>query len=152
MIFTYLLIPDRLAQSVTTDACLTADQGVSEFDPGPVRYFCEDWSWNKLNFFGHSPPFCWFIQEGLLSVKGKSMCTKYLLPLVQALLCELKTDMIIAADLDVKQKKNIKLFVRIQHVSYLPFMPNEMSWIGPGHFRCWAVFVMFIQILIDNYV
>ena len=58
------------------------------------------------------------------------MCTKYWLPLVQALLCELKTDMIVAADLDVKQnktKKNIKLFVRIQHVSYLPFMPNEMS-------------------------
>ena len=66
----------------------------------------------------------------LLSVKGKSMCTKFWLPLVQALLCELKTDMIVAADLDVKQtkkKKNIKLFVRIQHVSYLPFMPNEIS-------------------------
>ena len=46
----------------------------------------------------------------------------------QALLCELKTDMIVAADLDVKQqKKNIKLFVRIQHVSYIPFMPNEIS-------------------------
>ena len=29
----------------------------------------------------------------LLSVKGKSMCTKFWLPLVQALLCELKTDM-----------------------------------------------------------
>ena len=38
----HLLIPGRLAQSVTTDACLTADQGVSEFDPGPVRYFSED--------------------------------------------------------------------------------------------------------------
>ena len=48
MIFTYLLVPGRLAQSVTTDACLTADQGVSEFDPGPVRYCSEDWSWNKL--------------------------------------------------------------------------------------------------------
>ena len=63
----------------------------------------------------------------LLSVKGKSMCTKFWLPLVQALLCELKTDMIVAADLDVKQKKPIKLFVWIQHVSYLPFMPNEIS-------------------------
>ena len=38
------------------------------------------------------------------------MCTKYLLPLVQALLCELKTDMIVAADLDVKQKKKHKTF------------------------------------------
>ena len=46
----------------------------------------------------------------LLSVKGKSMCTKFWLPLVQALLCELKTDMIVAADLDVKQKKNHKTF------------------------------------------
>ena len=56
------------------------------------------------------------------------MCTKFWLPLVQALLCELKTDMIVAADFNVKQKKtNIKLFVRIQHVSYLPFMPNEIS-------------------------
>ena len=36
------------------------------------------------------------------------MCTKHLLPLVQALLCELKTDMIVAADLDVKQKKKTK--------------------------------------------
>ena len=64
----------------------------------------------------------------LLSVKGNSMRTKFWLPLVQALLCELKTDTIVAADLDVKQKnKNIKVFVRIQHVSYLPFMPNEIS-------------------------
>ena len=54
------------------------------------------------------------------------MCTKYWLPLVQALLRELKTNMIVVADLDVKQKKNI-FFVRIQHVSYLPFMPDEMS-------------------------
>ena len=44
VIFTYVLMPGRVAQSVTTDACLTADQGGSEFDPGPVRYFCEDWS------------------------------------------------------------------------------------------------------------
>ena len=59
--------------------------------------------------------------------------------------------MIVVADLDVKQKKNI-FFVRIQHVSYLPFMPDEMSWIGPVHFGCWAVCVMFIQILIEQYV
>ena len=46
-----------------------------EFDPGPVPYFCGDWSWN--NFYGHSPPFRWFIQEGLLSVTSESMCTNY---------------------------------------------------------------------------
>ena len=34
-----------------------------------------DWSWN--NFYGHSPPFHWIIQEGLLSVTSESMCTKY---------------------------------------------------------------------------
>ena len=46
-----------------------------EFDPGPVPYFRGDWSWN--NFYGHSPPFRWFIQEGLLSVTSESMYTNY---------------------------------------------------------------------------
>ena len=46
-----------------------------EFDPGPVPYFRGDWSWN--NFYGHSPSFRWFIQEGLLSVTSESMCTNY---------------------------------------------------------------------------
>ena len=45
------------------------------FDPSPVPYFHGDWSWN--NFYGHSPPFRWIIQEGLLSVTSESMCTKY---------------------------------------------------------------------------
>ena len=46
-----------------------------KFDPGPVPYFCGDWSWN--DFYSHSPPFRWFIQEGLLSVTSESMCTNY---------------------------------------------------------------------------
>ena len=46
-----------------------------EFDPGPVPYFRGYWSWN--NFYGHSPPFRWFIQEGLSSVTSESMCTNY---------------------------------------------------------------------------
>ena len=46
-----------------------------EFNPGPIPYFRGDWSWN--NFYGHSPPFRWFIQEGLLSVTSESMCTNY---------------------------------------------------------------------------
>ena len=46
-----------------------------EFDSGPIPYFRGDWSWN--NFYGHSPPFHWFIQEGLLSVTSESMCTNY---------------------------------------------------------------------------
>ena len=45
------------------------------FDPGPVPYFRGDWSWN--NFYGRSPPFRWFIQEGLLSFTSESMCTNY---------------------------------------------------------------------------
>ena len=40
-----------------------------EFDPGPVPYFRGDWSWN--DFYGHSPPFRWFIQEGFVSYKRK---------------------------------------------------------------------------------
>ena len=46
-----------------------------EFDHGPVPYFRGDWSWN--NIYCHSPPFRWFIQEGLLSVTSESMCTNY---------------------------------------------------------------------------
>ena len=40
-----------------------------EFDPGPVQYFRGDWSRN--NFYGHSSPFRWIIQEGLFSYKQK---------------------------------------------------------------------------------
>ena len=46
-----------------------------KFDPGPVPYFRGDWSWN--NFYGHSSPFPWIVQECLLSVARESMCTKY---------------------------------------------------------------------------
>ena len=55
-----------------------------EFDPGPVPYFRGDWSWN--NFYGHSPPFRWFIQEGFLSVTSESMCTNYWLTACSSLL------------------------------------------------------------------
>ena len=46
-----------------------------ELDHGPVQYFRWDWSWN--NFYGHSPPFRWIIQEGLLSVTRISYKGKY---------------------------------------------------------------------------
>ena len=46
-----------------------------EFDPGPVSNFRPDSS--GYNFHGHSPPFRWSIQEGLLAVTRESMCTKY---------------------------------------------------------------------------
>ena len=54
-----------------------------EFDPGPVPYFLGDWSWN--DFYGLSPPFCWFIQEGLLSFTSESMCTNYWLTVCSSL-------------------------------------------------------------------
>ena len=55
-----------------------------EFDPGPVPYYRGDWSWN--NFYGHSPPFRWLIQEGLLSVTSENMYTKYWLTACSSLL------------------------------------------------------------------
>ena len=70
--------PGRVAQSVTclaTDACLTADPGVASSIPVRSHTFVEIWPWN--DFYGHSPPFRWFIQEGLLSVTSESMCTNY---------------------------------------------------------------------------
>ena len=62
-------VPGRVAQSVTclaTDASLTADPGVASSIPAQSHIF-----------YGHSPPFRWIIQEGLLSVTSKSMYTKY---------------------------------------------------------------------------
>ena len=53
------------------------------FDPNPVAYFCGDWLWN--NFYSHSPLFCWFIQNGVLSVTSKSMCTSYWLTVCSSL-------------------------------------------------------------------
>ena len=54
-----------------------------EFNPGPVPYFHGDLSWN--NFYDHYPPFRWIIQEGLLSVTSKSMCTNYWLTVYSSL-------------------------------------------------------------------
>ena len=72
-------IPGRVARLVTclaTDASLTADPGVMSSIPAWFHTFVGiDCSWN--NFYGHSPPFRWIIQEGLLSVTSEGMCTKY---------------------------------------------------------------------------
>ena len=67
-------LPGRVAQSnVSGYRCLSDCRSRGrEFDPGPVPYFRGDWSWN--NFYGHSPPLRWIIQEGLLSVTSESMC------------------------------------------------------------------------------
>ena len=55
-----------------------------EFYLGPVPYFGGDWSWNNIS--DHSPPYPLFIQEGLLSVSSKSMCTKYWLTACSSML------------------------------------------------------------------
>ena len=84
-----------------------------EFDYDPVPYFCGDCSWN--NFYDHSPPFRWIIQEGLLSVTSESMYTKYWLTACSSLSrkkCYVRwTDrpaMTIAVDLGRKAKKQTK--------------------------------------------
>ena len=41
--------------------------------PGPIL----SWRLIMKSFLRHSPSFRWIIQEGLLSVTSKSMCTKY---------------------------------------------------------------------------
>ena len=75
---------------MATDACLTADLGVASWIPAQSHTFEEidrdiismvillpiaESSWN--NFYGHSPPFRWIIQEGLMSDTIESMCIKY---------------------------------------------------------------------------
>ena len=67
--------PGCLAQWVkclATDASLTADPRVPRSIPARSHTFMEIWN----NFYCHSPPFGWIIQEGLLSVTSESICTK----------------------------------------------------------------------------
>ena len=91
----------------------------------PGTILCGGWSWN--NFYCHSPPFRWFIQEGLLSVTSKSMCTNYLLTTCSSLPKKSVvrwTDcppMTIAVDWDIKQQNktvslsNLLPLVLVQH-------------------------------------
>ena len=63
----------QLVTCLATGASLTADPGVGLSILAWSHTFY-DWSWK--NFYGHSPPFRWIIQEGLLSVQacpGKSV-------------------------------------------------------------------------------
>ena len=66
---------------LATDGSLTAYPGVASLIPAR-SHTCGDWSWN--NFYGHSTPFRWIIQEGLWSVTRESMCTNYWLTALQA--------------------------------------------------------------------
>ena len=83
-----------------------------EFDPGLVPYFRGDWSWN--NFDSHFPPYRWIMQEGLLSVTSKSMCTKYWLTASSSLLRKSvvrwtdRPTMTMAVDLGRKATKTTK--------------------------------------------
>ena len=74
-----------------------------EFDPGPVPYFCGDWSW--IYFYGHSPPFRWFIQEGLWKYVQEVLVNP-LLKLAQEKVClgELTAPLTIAVDWGVKHQ------------------------------------------------
>ena len=70
-------LPGRVRQLVTCLATAVSSLQIQGWwfrsRPGPILR--GDWSWNNL--YSHSPPFCWIIQEGLLSVTSESMCTKY---------------------------------------------------------------------------
>ena len=97
-----------------------------EFDPGPVPYFRGDWSWN--NFYGHSPPFRWFIREGLLSVTSESMCTNYWLTACSSLprkkygKCTDRPAMTIAVDLGRKAPK------QTNKLTSRPIQFNRKKW------------------------
>ena len=72
MLILILQVLGRVAQSVTcltADMCLTADLGVSSLIPALSHTFMEIIS----GPFSSLP----LIQEGMLSVKSESMCTKY---------------------------------------------------------------------------
>ena len=112
-----------------------------EFDPCPVPYFRGDWSWT--NFYGHSPPFRWFIQEGLLSVTSESMCTNYWLTACSSLPRKSvvrwtdRPAMTIAVDLGRKATKqtnkqtNKQYWCYLYHLCYLhnAYIESRLSWL-----------------------
>ena len=68
--------PRRAVGNVSSYRCVSDCRSrCREFDPGLVPSFRGIWPWT--NFYGHSSPFRWFIQEGLLSVTSESVCTNY---------------------------------------------------------------------------
>ena len=72
--------PRRAVGNVSgTDASLTADPGVASSIPSRSHTFVE------IDHEIISPPFRWFIQEGLLSVTSESMCRKYWLTVCSSL-------------------------------------------------------------------
>ena len=75
-------VPGRIAQSVTclaTDACLTADPGVTSSIPVRSHTF-EEIDHEMISTV------ILLIQEGLLSVTSESMCTNYWLTACSSLL------------------------------------------------------------------
>ena len=108
-----------------------------KFNPGPVPYFHLDLSWT--NFYCHFPPFCWIIQEGLLSVTNESMCKKYSTGYLLIHACPEKnvvrwfdhSTMTIAIDLGHKATKRLTLqnrsasFISLHFLS--PLMLCNMS-------------------------
>ena len=118
---------------------------------GPVLYFRGDWSWN--NFYSHSTPFGWIIQEGLLLVTSKSMCTKYLLTACSAYQekCVVRwTDrhaLTIAVDFGRKATKQTNTLISIIPVismyfqskgktewNLIRYLSSEASWSGSTQF------------------
>ena len=78
--FVIVVFPDhthllflQLVTYLTTDTCLTADPGVESLIPAQSHTFVEIDHEKNIRLF----PFLLLIQEGLLSVTSKIICTKY---------------------------------------------------------------------------
>ena len=156
-------MPGRVAQSVMSGYRCVSDcrSRGREFDPCPVPYFRGDWSWNY--FYGHSPPFRWFIQEGLLSVTSESMCTKYWLTACSSLPRKSvvrwtdRPAMTIAVDLGRKATKqtnkqtNKQTMIRIKEEAGV-MQHNCVNTCHAEYFHALLSFPIFIQLICQNSV
>ena len=70
IIHVIVFVMPRIAVSKVSDCRYLSDckSRDCEFHPGLVSYFLWDWSWN--DFYGHSPPFCWF-KKGCWQLQAK---------------------------------------------------------------------------------
>ena len=125
--------PPRAGGNMFGNRCESACRSMGcEFDPRPVPYFHGDWSWN--NFYSHSPPFSWIIQEGLLSVTSESMCTKYWLiacsslPRKSVVRWTDRPAMTLAVDLGCKATKQTN---KLWTWPYMQLLETTQIWINP---------------------
>ena len=146
MLYTFI-VPGHVAQSVTcltTDARLNADPGIPSSNRARSH---GDWLWNI--FYSHSPPFCWFIQDRLLSVTSESICTDYWLTACSSLPRKNcgwwpdRSPLTIAVDWDVKQQNqtNQNTFIVID-------LEHFFNWISSSCFSFpWLFYMLILKLL-----